>query len=115
MTNDRSIASQRYIQRTIIDGVVPDLVKAKPDIHWLERWDCRAKLRIEITNESSSSDRMIAHSAFEEITAHSGLRKNRYLRPRVELIELPKDLAELRNVTCVVTFARLELNDCKVH
>jgi len=36
VTNYRLFATQRHIQRTIIDGVVPDLVKAESDIHRLE-------------------------------------------------------------------------------
>src|SRR5512141_1956781 len=115
MTNDRLIASQRHIQRTIIDGVVPHLVETEPDVHRLERRNRRAILRIEIANESTGRNSMLAHAAFEEISSYRAFREKRDVRSRSQGIELREDPAKPGEISVVVAFSRLELNDCKVH
>src|SRR5512141_2146327 len=105
MTNDRLIASQRHIQRTIIDGVVPDLVKAEPDVHRLERRNSRAILRIEIANESPGRNSMLPHAALEEITRYRTFGENRNMRARSQSIELREDPAKPGEIAVVVALS----------
>jgi len=115
VANDRLFASQRYIERTIIDGVVPDFVKSESDIHRREGWNRGAVLLVEISNERARANGVVADSAFEEIAAYGSLGKERDLRARVKRIELRENLAEVCEVPRVVALSRLELYDCKVH
>ena len=115
VANDGLIASQRYIERTIIDGVVPDFVKPESDIHRREGWNRGAVLLVQIFNECTRANRNVAHSAFEEIAADGSLRKERDLRARVKRIELRENFAQVCEVPRVVALSRLELYDCQVH
>jgi len=115
VANDRLFSSQRYIQRTIIDGVVPDFVKSESDIHRREGWNRGAVLLVQVFNECARANRNVANSAFEEIAADGSLGKERDLRARVKRIELRENFAEVREISRVVALSRFELHDCKVH
>ena len=75
----------------------------------------RRDIVVEIANECSGGDRMVANSAFEEISAYRRLGQERDLRPGLKRIELRENLAEMREIARVVALSRLELYDCQVH
>lgn len=115
VADDGLFSSQRYVERTIIDGVVPDFVKSESDIHRREGWNRGAVLLVYVFDERARANRNVADSAFEEIAAYGGLGEERDLRARVKRIELRENFAEVREIPRVVALSRFELYDCKVH
>src|SRR5258707_15116042 len=106
VANNRLFASQRYIERTIIDGVVPDFVKSESDIHRREGWNRGAVLLVEISDERACANRNVTNPAFEEIAAYGRLGEERDLRARVKRIQLREDFAEVCEIPRVVALSR---------
>src|SRR5438132_2892090 len=115
MPDEGLFASQRHIERTIIEGVVPHLVEPNAHIQLQRGTNCGGVLRLQVAREGAGGQRDIADSSFDEVSAERGLRKDSDIGPRIEGINLRKNPSQTGEVGSVVALSRLELNDSEMN
>src|SRR5438445_4904 len=115
MPDEGLFASQRHIERTIIEGVVPHLVEPNAHIQLPRGTNCGGVLRLQVAREGAGGQRDIADSSFDEVSAERGLRKDSDIGPRIEGINLRKNPSQTGEVGSVVALSRLELNDSEMN
>jgi len=110
--DDRLAAAprQRHIERTIIEGVVPDLVE--PNAHIERPWcsNSRGVLRVKVPGQRTGGHRNVADSAFHEVSGERGFGEDRDVGTGLERVYLRKNTGEAGEVGGIVALTRLELN-----
>src|SRR4051812_26065939 len=115
VTDYRLFGSQRHIEGTIIEGVVPLLVEPNAHIEGPRCTNCGDVLRLKIAGEGAGRHGDVANAAFDEVPGQGGLGEHRDIRPRLERIDLREDAGQPGEVRTIVALARLELDDDEMY
>src|SRR5690349_8860005 len=102
----RLAVAESDVGSAVVERVAPLLVKPDYDIHRTWRRDCCAKRGVEVPSKLSGRDGEISNGAFNEVAAHGRLGKLHDLRSRLECVGTRQDVADARDVGCVVALAR---------
>ena len=72
-------------------------------------------MRVKISSELAGGHGLVAHPAFEEVSAERGLGEEHNVGAWCQSIQLGEDSAQPLEIAGIVALSRLELYDCKVH
>ncbi len=78
------VASQRHIERAIIEGVVPHLVEPNAHIECPRCSNCGSVLRLKVPGKGARRQGDIAYAPFDEIAGERGLSEDGYIGTRVQ-------------------------------
>jgi penicillin-binding protein 2D len=105
-----SPAPQGHIERTIIERIVPHLVKPNAHIELSGGINRCGVLRLKVAGKCTSRHGDVADAPFDEVSCESGLREDGHIGSRLESIDLREYPAKSPKIGGIVAFPRLELN-----
>ncbi len=108
--DQRLVASQRYIERAIIEGVVPHLVESNAHIEWLRCTNCRGVLGLKIAGKGAGGHRDVADATFHEVSGERGLGEDGDIGTWFEGVYLRENAGETGEVDSIIALTRFELN-----